>query len=518
MGFIEDKGLDSAIVCGLYGCELSDNQLFIQCYDNAQDLETGLKYSKSIDLFSSRASIGYTHNTVTFEALEPYLLGVNKCVANCDTLYITSNEWDLFTLASIAPLEHNIVSVINRLDDFKALANCYDFIHRFKKIILIPTLESRCMNWVYEVKKRLNTKKVEVKTIDTHLFRSTLSINKLYIDHGADSVLKVLQAPIEVSHPSVTDISQVDSVYTNELSKIYTMFDYIDALTGGMILGDVWLLTGLTGSGKTQLSMELTLAAVQQHHKVFAYSGEIPKGRYLADLLCKVVGSDYIKEVPRKLYGGREAQKAYDSWIEPFVAQKAKLWLKNKYYIYDSTTITATSEYEYILKVMEAAHKEQGCTMFVIDNLMSLMCSTASKDMQQEQSIFTNKLVEFGKKYNVHVQLVVHPRKIMGDKITNFDIAGSSNIANLAHVILSVNRIDEEVKKKAIAEGKDAKDSEIICTKNRTTGDLFKYPLYFNNKSKTFSPVKDREFRYSWDAAKQQSLKDYMSLDEFVGT
>lgn len=516
MGLIEDKGLDSSIVCGVYGCELNDKQLLIQCYDTSKDLDIALRYSKCIDLFDHKASIGNTHNTVTFQALEPYLLGTHKCVAECDTLYITSNEWDLFTIASIAPLERNIVAVINRLDDFKAIASCYDFIHRFKKVVLIPTTATKCSNWVYEVKKRLNTEKLDVKTIDVRLLKGTSSINKLYIEHGADSVLKVLDKPIEVSHPSVTDISEVSCICTNQLSKIYTMFDYIDAFTGGMILGDVWLLTGFTGSGKTQLSMELTLAAVQQDHKTFTYSGEIPKERYLADLLCKIVGDRYIKQVPRKLYGGREAQKAYDSWIEPHIADKAKVWLKNKYYIYDSTNITSCNEYEYILKVMELAHKEHGCTMFVIDNLMSLMCSTISKDIFQEQSVFTNKLVEFAKKYNVHVQLVLHPRKTLGDKITNFDIAGSSNIPNLAHVILSVSRIDDEQKKKASAEGKIPYDSEITCTKNRTTGELFKYPLYFNNKSKTFTPVKGQEIKYGWNIAEQQEIGQYMSVEEFT--
>lgn len=508
MSIIEDKGLDSTIAYGLYGCKEDNEKIFINCYDQA-DLDKGLRFSKAIDKLSNSQSIGLEHNPLTFERLSPYLMGVHRCNESRDVLYITSNEWDLLTIAEIEPLKYNIVAVINRLDDYRAISSCYEFIHQFKKVVLIPTKSKRCSNWAYEVKKRIETEQLNVQIIELDKLQQFNSINDLYA-HNKDSIetiKQILKNTVDIMPPNVTDISKVDCIYTNQLRKIYSMFDYVDAKTGGMILGDVWLLTGRTGAGKTELSIQLSLAAIQQEHKVFVYSGEIPKERYISNLLGKIVGSKYIKKVPRKLYGGREAKTEYDSWIEPHIEAKAKEWLKNKYYIYDSTTMPKINEYEYLLHVMEMAHKENGCTMFVVDNLMSLMCSASGNNLLQQQSDFTNKLVAFAKKYNVHVQLVAHPRKTIGDEIKNDDVAGSSNITNLAHVVISVHKTTDEEKREDEEKGRDPRDSIIKCSKNRTTGETFKYPLFFNKDSKTFTPVKGQEFTYDWDSAVQQEIK-----------
>lgn len=510
MSIIEDKGLDSTVACGLYGWEITDKEVMVQCYASGDSLEESLKYSKSIDLLTNKQSIGLKYNVLTGESLSPYPMGVHRCNDQRDLLYIASNEWDLLTIAEVAPLEYNIIAIVNRLDDYKAIASCYDFIHQFKKVVLIPTTKRKCANWVYEVKKRIETEYTKVQMVNVQLFNGYVSVNELYnnaSDNQKLQIKEILNTSIDIMPPNVTDISNVECIYTNQLRKIYTMFDYIDAKTGGMILGDLWVISGQTGSGKTELSTQLSLAAIQQDHKVFVYSGEIPKERYISNLVCKIVGSHYIKKVPRKLYGEREAKTEYDSWVEPHIAEKAKRWLANKYYIYDSTTMPAISEHEYLLHVMELAHKENGCTMFIIDNLMSLMCTITGNNLFQVQSEFTNALVSFAKKYSVHVQLVAHPRKTNNSSIKNDDISGSANIANLAHVVISVGKATEEEQQDDEKAGKEPRDTDILCTKNRTTGDTFCYPLYFNKVSKTFTPVKGQEFSYDWDSSVQQVLQ-----------
>ena len=516
MSLIEDKGLDSSIACGVYGWEITEKEILIQCYAKAKSLDEGFRYSKSIDLLTGKQSIGMQHNALTFERLEPYPMGVHRCDERREILYIASNEWDLLTIAEIAPLEYNVIAIINRLDDYKAIANCYEFIMQFKKVVLIPTKKKRCSNWVYELKKRIETDHTHVQMINLKVLNEYESINEYYLGDSKEEdskqvmvkqIKEMLNNTVEVMPPNVTDLSEVECIYTNQLRKIYTMFDYIDAKTGGMILGDLWVISGSTGSGKTELTTQLSLAAIQQEHKVFVYSGEIPKERYIANLLCKVVGSKYIKKVPRKLYGGREAKTEYDSWIEPHIAEKAKAWLRHKYFIYDSTVMPKISEHEYLLQIMELAHKENGCTMFIIDNLMSLMCSITGNNLFQIQSDFTNELVAFAKKYNVHVQLVAHPRKTSSNGIKNDDVAGSSNITNLAHVVISVSKSTEEEREDDNKRGREPRDANITCTKNRTTGETFNYPLYFNKSCKTFTPVKGQEFMYDWDMAVQQTFE-----------
>jgi twinkle protein len=79
-----------------------------------------------------------------------------------------------------------------------------------------------------------------------------------------------------------------------------------------------------------------------------------------------------------------------------------------------------------------------------VDNLMTARFSTsADRDFFRAQSNFTGRLVEFAKKFEVHVHLVAHPRKSQG-ALEADDVSGSGDITNRADNVFSLDRLDEK--------------------------------------------------------------------------
>ena len=122
----------------------------------------------------------------------------------------------------------------------------------------------------------------------------------------------------------------------------------------------------------------------------------------------------------------------------------------------------------------------------------------------------------FAKKYNVLVFLVAHPRKIGNElRVTKEDIAGSSNIVNLAHMVFSVHRYTDKEKqgetnlKGEYLKGKEPKeyDTVVDVLKNRITGQLPSVDLYFDyNSYRFYREPNELWFRYGWD---KRNPKDF---------
>jgi twinkle protein len=121
-------------------------------------------------------------------------------------------------------------------------------------------------------------------------------------------------------------------------------------------------------------------------------------------------------------------------------------WWRQRFFLYDNKIASASDENS-ILNVFEYAVRRYGCSVFLVDNLMTARFSTsAERDFFRAQSNFTGRLVEFAKKFEVHVHLVAHRRKGGNEKKRgdSDDVSGSSEITNRADNLFGVSRIEEE--------------------------------------------------------------------------
>lgn len=510
---LKDKHIDSAVACGLYGCTDTGQKLLVNCYDD-MDLDKGLRYSKSIDYLSKKAKLGITHNPLTFERLSPYPMGIHRCNSDRDTLYITTNEWDMLTIAQVRPLKHNVIAIIDNLDEYVAISNAFEFIHEFKRVVLINTSDTQ--RWLYEVNKRICNDNIEVKTISLSYLRDCRSINEFLVKYGEEATSDMLVALMtdleDISIPGVTDISSVKPEDKTKIRKYFTQIDMIDGKTGGLESGGLWLITGHTGNGKSEFAMQLSLSVVQQDGKVFYYAGEETKERFLSKLELKLADQKDIIKTPRKLYGGRYSAFDFDYSVTYETDHQIKKWLKNKYFIFDGQ-FKKNNLVDSVIEMLEGMHKEKGVTVFFLDNLMTLTCEIETQKLNSIQTELTNALVQFCKNYNVTVVLVAHPNKSSELDIQNKDVSGSFNVVNLASVVITVRRATAEEMQKAEAGGQHIYNSYISCTKDRPTGDTFRIGADFDTVNKIF--IAGARPQYTWKPEQVEKIKQQIRQEKF---
>lgn len=213
-------------------------------------------------------------------------------------------------------------------------------------------------------------------------------------------------------------------------------FEGLNWITGGgACLGDLIVLVGNTGLGKSTLATQIAGSFWQNGFKTLIYSGEMDAASVIEDLSLqqKVEGED----------------------PNCFIASVIDL------------------------EGIEYLAKEENYKVFLIDNLMTL--SQFSDDLYMAQSRTVKKLKEIALKFNCLILLVCHPNKTKefknGDKLTIESISGSSNIGNLANLIMGLNR-DEKENRRVL---------EVL--KNRRNGQLGIVELEFERSSKSYYEV-----------------------------
>ena len=238
--------------------------------------------------------------------------------------------------------------------------------------------------------------------------------------------------------------------------KIKSPSDYLQAvndyfnedLTSGLALpfqkthtdfrvrsGEVTLVTGYSGHGKSAWLNYVMLHLLQQQKSMIASFEMLPKqtlGR-----MCQQSG----EAMPN------------DEYIQDFING-----LERRLYMYDPEGETTAKK---VQEVVYYCAEKLGVKLMVIDSLMK--CGIPSEDYARQKE-FVNQLCVSARDLGIHIFLVAHSRKTASedDGSSKFDVSGSSDITNLVDNILSVHRnkkrerevaenggIDEEIMSKS---------------------------------------------------------------------
>ena len=195
--------------------------------------------------------------------------------------------------------------------------------------------------------------------------------------------------------------------------------------------------TGKRKEGKSTMIGLPILTAIREGRKVCVYSGELPAWRYKAWLLTMAAGPDNLVE--------EVTETGKSVWnVRPEIAKQIDLWWKDKLFLLDNTA-SGIHEPDKLLGLMQYTKKRFGCSVFVLDNLMTV--SLPGEDKYNAQSAFVGQLVDFAHAENVHVHLVAHRRKggaQSGKKGDSDDVSGSADITNRADNTFAVSRIQDE--------------------------------------------------------------------------
>lgn len=424
----------------------------------------------------------------------PILFGMKQC-NGFERLVITEGQMDSLSCAEAGIA--NAVSVPTGATGFTWLDNCWDWVTKFKEVVVFGDNEHGKITLLDTIRARLpsSIRVLCVRPID---YLGEKDANDILRKHGAENVRKAVENAEIPKMRNVKELSSVRSVNINDLERLKTGIPELDKTIGGLVMGQVVLLSGKRGEGKSTFGSQLMVSALDQGASIFAYSGELADFHFKRWIDYQLAGLDALEEV--KMDNGEITYS-----IRPEAVERITEWYRHRAFIYDNEYVPDDKEeLEALTDTVEKVIQQYGCKLIFIDNLMTSMEFVQEQsNLYLEQSKFVGRLKKLAMKYQVVVILVAHPRKSK-EGFSNDDVSGSSDITNKVDVVLSYSRMPEG----------SPVDSRLEISKNRLFGKLKMgsegIGLMYSDKTKRiYSPKDTFQRRYGW--TKQAT---YLPVDE----
>ena len=412
----------------------------------------------------------------------PYLYGIQVWDGSYDTMVLCEGQLDAMACheASI----RNSFSVPGGAKGFTWYPPSYNFVSQFKEMVIFGDYENGKITLLDEMKQRFGGLIKHVRSED---YKDCKDANEILLKYGAEQLRKCIENAVVLPIAEIIDIADVEDVDIASLEKLPVGIREVDKLLyGGLPFGGVHLITGKPGDGKSTLASQILVGAVAKGYKCFAYSGELPNYLFKSWMLYQIAGGNHVFE------SGDDVHERRGFSISEANKNVMSNWLRGKAYLYDNSHLD-DDEKESLVKTVEKAIQQYGCRVVLIDNLMTALDleSLTGDDQYERQSKFVKRLTRLALRYNVLILLVAHKRKNNTSQNANDEVAGSSNITNLAMVTIAYDRGDENI----------LESHRIIrVAKNRLFGkiDLDGYEVGFDERSKRiYGEYDDKDLEYS---------------------
>ncbi len=360
----------------------------------------------------------------------PVLYGMEK-IDITKPLLICEGEID--RLATIESGFYNAVSVPFGANNYQWIEYNWEWLEQFEKIIVWSDADEPGEKMRKEVVPRLGEYRCYIVQGEHK------DINEQLYKEGKANVLKLIAKARDVPISNVVDMAEVADFDINTIEKIKSGINGLDKYISGFVLGSVNVVTGINGSGKsTFINQVCVCEAVNQGYKTFIFSGELTKPQLRNWIEFPMAGPRHIKTVDN----GHNEPIGY--YIPKDIKNRMREWYRGKVYFYDNDMDTTATT---VLKKMEELARKHGVKNFVIDNLMMIDLECNEYERYTKQRDFVKDLIKFARKFNCVIHLVAHPRKTETiQRLSKLDVAGSGDITNLAHYVISIHRVSPKEK------------------------------------------------------------------------
>lgn len=371
---------------------------------------------------------------------KPILFGMNHCDTEADNSSLIITEGQIDSLSVVTAGYTNAVSVPTGANGFTWIPYCYDFVNAFKTIIIMGDCENGKITLSEELSKRWRKK---IKICRQEDYRGCKDANDLLRKHGVTAIRQAITNAEPIFSANFKPLAKVEQIDIMQMEGFKTNIESLDEiLDGGFRFGQLAILTGKRGEGKSTIASMWGVQALNQNYNAYFYSGELMDFYFRNWMDCQVTG--------------KKEHSASDH-------DKLNMWYGDKAFIYDDEIISKDEDELVTLpESIETAIVQKNCRFILIDNLMTALDDDLSTDLYRAQSKFVGTLAKIAKKYNVFILLICHPRKSLG-KLENDDISGSSNITDKADLVLAYGKNKDDM---------DVNHRILRVTKNRLTGKL----------------------------------------------
>lgn len=431
----------------------------------------------------------------------PLLYNMNKININ-SPLLITTGEGDC--LAAIESGFTNSVSIPLGDGNTHWIDENWDWIEQFEEIIVAYDNDESGEKYVKSVVPRLgswrckivnipniveiNNKKFHIKDLNEYLVRC-----------GKQAVLEAITHAQDSPVPSVEDFADIKEIDMADIDGINIGLKTVDREIIRFFFGSFNIISGTPGAGKTSLLNQIIAQALDQNCDCWLYSKELPTWMTKNWLTHLMAGERNLDEYTANS-GGKyyKVKQVARKMIDEHYANHFKIYRDD--YPNDIGSIKES---------MEASVRRYGCRILILDNLMTIDLGANESNKNEKETEFVNWLIQFAMKYKVCVFLVCHPNKTQDyrENIGMYNIAGTSNIINLAHRALGLRRITKKEKDSLNTDKPTeyARYSVVLnMIKDRLTGKAnFETGIYYAPASRRFFTDYDEyDHQYKWDGTK----------------
>lgn len=398
---------------------------------------------------------------------QPILYGMENCLDD-EYVIITEGQIDCLSLASVGI--KNTLSVPNGAKGFTWIDPCYDFLKKFKEIIVFGDCQEGELTLIDEIYKRFPKSKVSY--IKQDFYKDCKDANDILVKYGESYLSSCLENRIVKVSEFIQDIGDVDETLLDLYDSWDTGFWGLDKVIKGLHPEDLVILSGRRGEGKSTFLEQVCINLMLKGVKTFLYSGEMSKEILKRNLMLKIAGDKYSTKV-------KDRYDCIYYTVSTQYREEINNFLSKQLYLFDNKAVRK-DDFGGLLQVVEEAILKKDIKVVFIDNLMISMYLEESKerDLYRKQGEFVQKLSNLAKSYGVAIILVAHPKKTDGE-LDNDSISGASDITNLADTVIYYQRAEEKDYIKyceSIGVDYDERNPEpfnsiITVTKNRLTGE-----------------------------------------------
>lgn len=462
-------------------------------YYDTNDVLTMVKYKPSHKVQHGQAKCWCQQNSDT----APLLFNMNRINVN-SPLLICEGEPDC--LSAIEAGFKNAVSVPLGSSNLHWIDENLEWLDQFESIIICADNDDAGVKMQKECVPRLGswrTKVVDIPAIPIgNTGRVTKDLNEILYVCGKDKVLELILDAKDSPVPSVADLSDVEPTEYEDVDGVTTGLKAIDDELMRLFFGTLTIVSGQPGSGKSSLLTQLACNSLDNDIGTWLFSGELPNG-------VEKSWFNYIFAGPRNITDAISRRGNPYKKISTTTLAEINTTYKGRWHIYRDDYDNTLDK---LIASMTDTVRKYGARCLILDNFMCIDTETSEEELRSQTDTI-KKLIEFAKKYQVAVILVCHPRKMdAGTNVGIYDIAGTSNIVNLAHRTIGLRRVTDAERENAAKYSEKRRqllkyDVIVTIVKDRMFGrQNIDVGLYYDPASRRFfSDMDEYDRRFSWD-------------------
>lgn len=444
----------------------------------------------------------------------------NMCRINpSQPLVIASGELDCASLIEAGV--QNAVSIPLGDGNLAWIEECWDFLEQFKEIIIVPDNDPSGIKYCKNVVPRLGSWRCKVASCPSFYEdpegkkHNIKDINETLYWMGKEAVVDMIANAADSPIPSLVDFSDIEEKDLSNIDGVNTGLIDLDRELMRLFYGSFNILSGTPGSGKTSWLYQLVCNATDNDIGVWLFSRELP------DHMTKN-WIDFLFAGPRNVneYEASNGSKYYR--VKPTAIKLMNERYRGLLHLYRDECSNAVEDIQ--TSMIDSARK-YGSKLFIIDNLMTVDLHANDSNKWDKQTEFVNWLISFSAKFDVCVVLVCHPKKLqLGQAdMDMYDVAGTSNLLNLAHRGFALRRIPK--KEKAGIPNKNGNgwatppypfDVKLTIMKDRFRGRIgYELGMYYDMKSRRFfTNLQEYDHQYTWDTTQYTDQIEYPVADD----